>query len=118
MAARMASIQEKGDSVAFAARYLLEDGVDLPVADIGNSQATAIDSISVDGTDGFNGIIYTTQTMAILRVAKVIIIWGVSGTMPGKIDDDIIADFDLRVINETEKRVDDIGTGWERWLFD
>ncbi len=37
MAPRMAGIQEKGDLVTFAARYLLEDGVDLLVTDIWNS---------------------------------------------------------------------------------
>ncbi len=113
MGTRMTSIQEKGDPAPFAVRCLLEDGVNLPVAYIRNSQATAIDSISFDRTDGFDGIIHTAKTMAILGVAKVILIWGAAQAMPSKVDDDIIADFNLRVVNETEKRVDDIGVGWE-----
>ncbi len=59
----------------------------------------------------------TAKTMAILRIAKVIIIWGVSGTMPREVDDDVIPDFYLRIINETEKRIDNIGTGRKRWVF-
>ncbi len=55
--------------------------------------------------------------MAILGITKVILVRGVARAVPGKVDDDIIPNFDLRVVNETEKRVDDIGAGWERWVF-
>ncbi len=109
--ARVAAIQNDGDFPSFSETYLGEDGIEFTVCDVGNDIIVRVRRASVRRAECLN----TAEVIGCYEVARAMFTC-VTRAVSRKVNDDVIALLDLGVVGKTQKRVNDVSTGWDECI--
>ncbi len=93
--------------MAFGERNLGEKSVDFAVTDVRNRRSRAVHRGAVHRTQGFDGL-DRCEGDSRRCPTTIIFLSSIACAVPGKVYDDVVATFDIRVVDETVECFNDV----------